>query len=232
MKTLLVSILICCFAVSAAAATQEDFTITVLKDNMPVREFSNEVAIPFNTEYKLRLKNSNHRRCSATVWIDGAKVSEIGNFIIDSADHLDLERFLDKSLIEGKRFKFVPLDHPDVDDQNRAENGLIKVEFRLEKLAEIMPKDFYYKKGIITIDGDGVYWLPDGSLLFTTDTSINAVVDTNDYTLISNASQVTLCSATNAGATVPGSYSGQSFYKVDFDGGDEIITIQLRMVGI
>jgi len=227
------------WTVCAHAATQEDFTLTILKDSNPMREFNGEVAIPFDTEYKLRLKNSNHRRCSATVWIDGAKVSEMGNFIIDGNDLLDLERFLDRSLTEGKRFRFVPLDHPDVDDPNRAENGLIKVEFRLEKLAKIMPKDFYYKdlRNPFTLELDTTLDmssdLSDDMILTITGTgtltmTVNSLTPNDSW--VTDAS--TLCSATSAGATIPGSHSSQSFYKVDFEAGDEVVVVELRMVGI
>jgi len=230
----------------AHAAIQQDFTLTVLKDSNPVREFNGEVAIPFDTEYKLRLKNGNHRRCSATVWIDGAKVSEMGNFIIDGNDLLDLERFLDRSLTEGKRFKFVPLDHPDVDDPTRAENGNIKVEFRLEKLAKIMPKDWYYKdlrspftlelEWEPTIDMSEVdLYVDDGSLTITngtTSTTVNILSFNHDLLINTGMSTTTLCSSTSAGATIPGSHSNQSFYKVDFDGEDEVVVVELRMVGI
>ena len=214
------------------SATQDDFTLTILKDGAPVREFSEEVAIPFDTEYKLRLKNDNHRRCSATVWIDGAKVSEIGNFIIDPTDYLDLERFLNESLTEGKRFKFVPLNHPNIDDPNRAENGIVKVEFRLERLQEIMPKKWYWERGgLLILDGNRTIISKDEFLNgFTTDT-INTI-DFNHDLLIGTDSTSILCSTTSAGATVPGSHSNQSFYKVDFDGEDEVVTIQLKMVGI
>lgn len=234
---------------SVYAATQEDFTLTVLKDNNPVREFSGEVAIPFDTEYKLRLKNNNHRRCSATIWIDGAKVSEMGNFIIGPTDHLDLERFLNESLTEGKRFKFVPLDHPAVDDPNRVENGVIKVEFRLEKLQQIMPKDRYIIK--IPKYGDPILWEgvddedlnyyfnDDGMLVIIPggqghlwSNTINTLLYDGELSTTDASTGSILCSNTSAGATVPGSYSSQSFYKVDFDGGDETVTIQLKMVGI
>ena len=230
MKIFKLSIIITIFIMLASgslcfADTQEDFTLTVLKDNKPVRVFDGRVAIPFDTEYKLRLKNNHQRRCSATVYIDGAKVSEIGDFVIDGNDKLDLERFLDRSLTEGKRFKFVPLSNPAVDDPSRAENGIIMVEFRLEKLQEIMPKERYWKKqeGVLILDGQGS--------IITGDEFLSGFVsglfigDTYSSTSI-------LYSTTNAGATIPGSYSSQSFYNVVFDGEDEIITIQIKMVGI
>jgi len=213
-KTLIISsICILCFVSSAFAVTRNGFNLTVIKDDNPVREISGQVAIQFNTEYKLRLKNNNLRRCSATVWIDGALVSELGNFIIDGDGLLDIERFLGESLTEGKRFKFVPLSHPDVDDPNRAENGIVKVEFRLERLQEIMPKNWDSKSLEFDIDGDMIAPLYDVELLTT------------------DVSQVTFCSNTTTGATIPGSYSTQSFHKVTFEGGDEVVTIRLKMVG-
>jgi len=235
-KALLVSILICCFAVPVWGATQNDFILTVLKDNNPVREFNGKVAIPFDTEYKLRLKNNNHRRCSATVWIDGAKASEIGNFIINGNDRLDLERFLNESLTEGKRFKFVPLDHPDVDDPSRAKNGIVKVEFRLEKLQQIMPKEWHWERGgILILDGRGTTITEDMFRNgFTSDSLTITTLDFNHNLLTGTdgSSTSTLCSTASAGATIPGSYSRQSFYKIDFDGEDEVVTVQLKMVGI
>ncbi len=214
---------------SVYAATQEDFTLTVLKDNNPVREFSNQVAIPFDTEYKLRLKNDNRQRCSATVWIDGAKVSEMGNFIINGNDFLDLERFLNESLTEGKRFKFVPLDHPSVDDPSRKENGIVKVEFRLEKKQYIQPVILYplqhpgYGDLIIELVPGGP-WVLNGDTIDTLD------IDPGNYTM--GLDSMVFTSNTSAGATIPGSYSDQSFYKVDFDGEDKTVVIQLKMVGI
>ncbi len=220
------------------AATQEDFTLTVLKDNNPVREFSNQVAIPFDTEYKLRLKNDNRQRCSATVWIDGAKVSEMGNFIINGNDFLDLERFLNESLTEGKRFKFVPLDHPSVDDPNRIENGIIKVEFRLEKVQYIqqIEREYFWPEDQYPLLQPGygdliMEWAPGENWVIDSDTITTLGIDLDNYTMELDSNSI-LVSNTSAGATIPGSYSDQSFYKVDFDGEDKTVVIQLKMVGI
>lgn len=232
-------VMVMAWMASPYAATQDDFTLTILKDGNPMREFSGEVAIPFDTEYKLRLKNNNQRRCSATVWIDGAKVSEMGSFIINGNDLLDLERFLNDSLTKGMRFKFVPLDHPDIDDPNRAENGIIKVEFRLEKDWYIIELPNFYghldhQAGGLN-DGDMDYYFNDDGMLvilLNDNNTINTLDFNHDLLIGTDASTSILCSNTSAGATVPGSYSSQAFHKVDFDGGDEIVTIQLRMVGL
>ena len=218
------------------AITQDDFTLTVLKNNNPVREFLGEVAIPFDTEYKLRLKNNNNKRCSATVYIDGAKVSEIGDFIIDGNGILDLERFLNDSLTEGKRFKFVPINHSDVDDPNRLENGIIKVEFKLEKVQYIKeidqeyfwPEDQYY---LLLQPGYGnliIELVPGENWIINNDTIGTLDLDLDNYTMDSTI----FTSNTSAGATIPGSYSNQLFTQVEFEAEEKIVTIQLKMVGI
>ncbi len=67
------------------------------------------------------------------ITIDGANVSQLGDLIIPANGEVDLERFIDVSLTEGQRFKFVSLEDLDVDDPSREENGQIIAEFRLEK---------------------------------------------------------------------------------------------------
>jgi len=118
-----------CYAVSS-----DGFVMNVILDDKPVNEIvGNEVAIPFNSEYKLRLKNNNTRGSTVRITIDGVAISMLGDLILRANEEIDLERFIDRSLEEGKRFKFVPLDNPEVDDPSRKENGEIVAEFRMEK---------------------------------------------------------------------------------------------------
>ena len=200
-------------------AMQNDFVLTVLKDDNPVREFNGQVNVPFNSEYKLRIKNNHPRRCICTVFIDGVKVSEMGGFVINGNDKLDLERFLNGSLAEGQRFKFVSLFDPNVDDPSRAENGVIKIECKLEKIKE------NHAKGIIFFAGDVPFSNP--SVLVTTSGSNSITIDSS---FVTDSNNSILCSS--AGATIPGSYSNQSFYEVAFDSEEEATVICLKMVGI
>ena len=188
-KLTLFLIIILCF--SLFSISDSEFVLNIMQE-YPVREFDNKVAIHFDTEYELLLKNNNERDCSARIWIDGSLVSELGDFIIRAGDELNLERFVSESLREGKRFKFVPLSHPEVDDPSREENGIVKVEFRLAKKYEhIVPE----------------YKFPSGHTL-------TCVCDTQ------------------AGATIGGSESNQTFYYQSFDAEEEFITLELRIVGI
>ena len=197
------------FALPVNAITRDGFTLTVLHNDQPIREFNGQVAIPFYEEYKLRLKNSNDRRCIAKVWIDGAPVSKLGDPIIDTNGYLDLERFLDRSLTEGKRFKFVPLTDPEVDDPTRTENGIIRVQFVFERAVELY-------NGIIIIEQ---IEKPDGWVFQYLDSTMTSTT-------------INCSNGVSPGATVGGGYSDQSFKKVHFDESLETVLVELRLVGI
>jgi hypothetical protein len=108
---------------------KDGFVLSILKDGKPLNEIEGIVRIPFDSEYQIRLRNKNWVNCKAKVYIDGAPVSQLGNFVINSQGVIDLERFLDSSLDEGARFKFVHKDHGEVSDPDNEENGVIRVEF-------------------------------------------------------------------------------------------------------
>lgn len=108
---------------------KDGFVLSILKDGRPLKEIDGVVRIPFDSEYKIRLRNKNWVNCKAKVYVDGAPVSNLGNFVINSQGVIDLERFLDSSLDEGAKFKFVHKDHGEVSDPDNDENGVIRVEF-------------------------------------------------------------------------------------------------------
>lgn len=108
---------------------KDGFVLAILKDGKPLKEIDGVVRIPFDSEYQIRLRNKNWLNCKAKVYVDGAPVSNLGNFVINSQGVVDLERFLDSSLDEGAKFKFVHKDHGEVSDPDNDENGVIRVEF-------------------------------------------------------------------------------------------------------
>ncbi len=112
---------------------KNNFVLTILRNGKLQKEMDGNVGLPFGTEYKIRLKNKNCRQAMAKVFIDNIQVCSLGDFVIGAGSSLDLERFVETSLARGKKFKFVSLDHSEVDDPTSSENGIVKVEFRLEK---------------------------------------------------------------------------------------------------
>lgn len=98
-----------------------------------LRESGGSVYLPFDSEYKIFLKNSNFRRVAVKVRIDGTEVTN-GSIILNAFQDVDLERFIvDGNLEAGKKFKFVSISDPAVQDPTNSKNGIVEVEFRLEK---------------------------------------------------------------------------------------------------
>ena len=252
----LISALIFLFVSPLYAVSNENFVLNIVHKDVPVKEIDRRVAIPFDTEYKIRLKNENDRKATAKVFIDGILVSKLGDFILDSKGEIDLERFLDSSLTEGRRFKFVRLDHPDVDDPTKEENGIVRVEFRLERKVEVPKIQFAPKINEgwhFLLGGDGLSLdfqdkIP--PLSFTTQgnvgigsTSPSAILDiwngnstintSANFTSMSNSNiQVFNNASTAPGATIAGSASSQVFGRAHVDVEDVIYALELRIVGI
>ena len=182
------------------------FVVNVFQDDL-IKEIDGIVIVPFDSEYQLLLKNNNDRRAVAKVIIDGTNISMHGDIVIPAMSSIKLERFITDSLDKGKRFKFVALDNPEVDDPTRAENGLIRVEFQLEE-----------KREYIIYDSPPYYFGEDFRLWAVPNDSFNYTHNTN--------------TSAEPGATIGGSNSDQKFRKVDIELEDKVWVIELRMKGI
>ncbi len=89
------------------------------------------VAIPFMSEYAIRLRNKNNRRAVAFVRVDDEPV---GNIVVNANSFVDLECPVDTR----KNFKFVSADSGEAVDfgkNNKTDgsNGVIRVEWKLER---------------------------------------------------------------------------------------------------
>jgi len=227
---------------------KDKFVLSIIHGGHPVKETGHkgnkEIAIPFDSEYKVRLKNKNDRSCTARVFIDDKRVSQLGDVIISAGGTVDLERYIDRSLDEGKRFKFVPLDHSDVDDPTSSSNGIIKVEFRKAKHQngiKINP-DFDWHEPIVwppkyKEDNNGPQWV------YTDDKTTAGKYPQDATVYYSNSnmvqSDVNCCASltksssfVSPGATVEGSKSNQRFTYSDLEVEDHAIVLKLKIVGI
>lgn len=232
---------------------KDKFILSVIHDGHPVKEtgpnYRREVAIPFGSEYRLRLKNKNDRACTARVFIDGKRVSQLGDFVIQAGSFLDLERFVDRSLSSGNRFKFVSLDHPSVDDPSSSENGLIEVEFRLAKLEPVIinwivqpssgwgqsTADWPYKEY-----GNGTVWRYYNDSV-TANVSDNVsysndagpVAKSSFYCQSSPLKSKGVRSLAEPGATVEGGHSNQDFHYTNLSVEDfPTAVLKLKIVGL
>ena len=227
---------------------RDKFVLSVIHDGHPVKEtgrkWTREVAIPFDSEYKIRLKNKNDRSCTARVLIDGKKVSQLGDVIVTAGGTIDLERYIDRSLNKGKKFKFVPLDHQDVDDPTSSSNGIIEVEFRKAKHQNGIKIDYDWRDFDWVIppykeDNDGPQWTygggHDGSTAGAAGSDTVMYSASNGVRNFSKGGVVELPSSrsfVSAGATVEGSKSNQQFAYSSLEVEDHIVTLKLKIVGI
>jgi hypothetical protein len=211
------------------------FVLSIIQDGRPVKETgwgnNKEIAIPFDSEYKIRLKNKNNRSCTARVLIDGKKVSNLGDVIVTAGGTIDLERYIDRSLVQGKKFKFVPLDHPDVDDPTSSSNGVIEVEFRKAKHQNGIKLDHDWNwcdfnwAPPYREDNNGPQYYGDGG------STAGAMCDS--VQCYSAGGEVKSSrSFVSAGATVEGSKSNQQFSYSNLEVEDYVVTLKLKIIGI
>jgi hypothetical protein len=216
-------------------AYDSQFVIAVLHKGSPVREIGSTIRLPFHSEFKVRLKNKQaFLRAKARVWIDGRQVSNLGDFILQPNETLDLERFLDESMTSGRRFKFVPLSDSRVNDPTDEENGIIKVEFYREKRWDPPIKPSPIKRHGLSYSSPNWQYTNianTGSLNFTSGGGRGTA--TSCYVSNSIAPAMDSFIPDNAGATIEGGYSGQSFvYGSDFQTETFPITLQLQIRGL
>jgi len=235
---------------------RDKFVLSIIHDGYPVKEagrFSNkEVAIPFGSEYKIRLKNKNDVSCTARVFIDGKKVSQLGDIIINGGGTIDLERYIDRSLDKGRRFKFVSLDHSDVDDPTSSSNGVIKVEFRKSKQNTInIQSDIYvwdkpfdnlprYKEDnrgpSRRIGGkwksSGPDWGASIAGSYSSNESTGGLVQESCTTCNFVQTRGLSDGAVESGATIEGSKSNQQFTYADLEVENHAVVLTLKIVGI
>jgi hypothetical protein len=217
MKKYIVILMVFAFAFSVQAASKDDFVVSVIHNNYPIREFKNQVTLPFNEEYKLLLKNYHSRKAVAKIFIDGMEVSKLGDIIIPSKDEVTLERFLDSSLTEGKKFKFVPISNSEVSDPRSPKNGIVRVEFRLAKRA------------LQYLNISDPVWTPFDKYILIPNTYSSTTMDVSGSLM--NTTTVNT-SVSNQGATIGGSSSSQQFVQTHVEVEDALVVIELKLVGI
>jgi hypothetical protein len=229
-------------------AYSNQFVLSVIstQSNRPLREFAENgertCVLPFNSEYKLRLKNKSYKRTKVKIYIDGMDaMSSGGFFILNSNQTIDIERFVD-SLNSGRKFKFISAEDGlrtgEVQDPHHEDNGKITVEFYEEM-------DLW---GTLTTTGTITLTNGTSNVTYGSGDAIGAInTYTNNATSASfNSTNCTPTSSVvypsaralsststvkSAGVTTQGSQSNQHFHQAqDFptNSTPTVITIKLR----
>jgi hypothetical protein len=165
-----------------------------------------KVFLPFDSEYKILIKNNSDRRIKLNIEIDGTSVS--GNGLILSAHQTDyIERFVDIA----RKFKFVKSSNENVADPTNLENGVIKIRIHKEKPINLTPITIHhYGYGYDVWNNRTIGGVLRGT---TTDMSYSAGAQT--YSL--NCS----CSNLESGATIEGGKSEQTFTSTYWNGNED-----------
>lgn len=98
------------------------------------------IVMPWDTEYKIMIKNNNPERLLMEVEIDGTKVSGPNGLVVSAYGTDYLERFFNSD----KKFKFVPADSEEVADPTSSQNGIIRVKLTKEQPLRFTTTDIWY----------------------------------------------------------------------------------------
>lgn len=223
---------------------KNNFVVAVKASGKVLREFDDTVYIPFGTEYSILLKNLSRRKVKAHIKIDGQDALDGMSLIIDANDSIDLKRFIkNRNMDAGNAFKFIEkTEKIEKHRGNRAEDGLITVEYEFEVdwqnriQGSLVSKPRGY---------DGTYYgyngIPDGTTWSYSSSFEDSVHDGQAslgdsprslqamYTAQVNAAPLTAKST--AGITAPGSIQEQKFSLASHffgDGTKHSMTLQLK----
>lgn len=224
--------------------------VAIKSNGKVLREFGENVYVPFGSEYTILIKNLNSVRALVKVSIDSNDVGDGVEFVIPPNDSVELERFIKNgNMDKGNRFKFIERtesveEHRGID----VEDGLIRVEYKFETPVNYMnlfdtyrdvckspepwwgpyqPQVFYNSTGNP----------PHGGAQYTTCSTSGALRNFNSQNVGSvvdswSVEQEAEANANDAGITVPGSVSEQKFQKAaSFLTENESHVIVLKMLG-
>jgi len=110
--------------------------IVVIKSNGKVlREFNDEVYIPFGSDYSIFIKNKDiNRKALINISIDGEDVLDGNSMIIDPNTDTELKGFMDGNNVNNK-FRFIEkTDKISAHRGNHIEDGLVEVTYRFEEI--------------------------------------------------------------------------------------------------
>lgn len=113
---------------------KNNFVVAVKANGKVLREFGDTVYIPFGTEYSILLKNLFRKKVNVRVKIDGQDALDGKTLLINPHDSIDLKRFIKNGNLDaGNAFKFIEkTEKIEKHRGNRAEDGLITVEYEFE----------------------------------------------------------------------------------------------------
>ncbi len=229
---------------------QDRLAVAIKVNGKVLREFKDSVLIPFGSEYSILIKNLHSVRCMVRVSVDGQDATEGVSLIVDPNSSLELERFLKAgNLSQGNRFKFI--ERTAKIEEHRGvgvEDGLVRIEYEFEIEPIKMSNDWWNKQTYVKNNEwtSGTLNYPPGVRSAGNTSSSVPTKGTKGSTLRSSAysnvggsysdssqnfsTQNASLPMNDAGITVPGSVSNQTFNLVSgfsTDGVKHVMVLKL-----
>lgn len=112
---------------------KNNLVVAIKHNNNILREKGNKVTLPFGSEYSILVKNLNLRKVSVNISIDGEDVLDNKSILIETNSDMELDGFM-KGMSAKNKFRFIKKTKQISDYRgDRADDGLIRVEFAFEK---------------------------------------------------------------------------------------------------
>ena len=181
--------------------------VASIKANRKVlREFKDTVYIPFASEYSILIKNLNTVRAVVNVFIDGENQTPSG-LVLNAGQEIDFERSLKNgSLTEGNKFKFI--ERTGAVEEHRGiklEDGIVRIEYQFERPA--LPINTLPSWQVNSV----MRRITDGNISASGSTGFPTSATYSSTSAMLNNVNVSAQSFNDAGITVAGSKSTQSF---------------------
>ena len=206
----------------------QKFAAAIKVNGKVLREFKDQVYVPFASEYSILLKNLNTKRAIVNVYIDGENQTPSG-LVIDAGREATLERSIkNNNLNEGNKFKFI--ERTGAVEAHRGiklEDGIVRIEFEFER-----EQHNWYMSNMVFNDSftDGPYWTKTGGGVcgsagpaYSTNSILRGrgtSATLNSVNISAQTVGALTSSYNDAGITVAGSKSDQKFKTVSGVYGD------------
>ena len=197
------------------------FRMAIVVNGNEQRIINGNVYIPFNSEYSVRIVNTNGVRGKIKLSIDGMDEDEY--FVVDANNSITISRFMCGNLNSGNSFQFVSKSDSRVNNPNNGSNGLVRIQCWKEKIQTITYK---IKKNKTINPYEPYTWQPDenwnGYGITWTAANDNFIGRHCEYktslNFFSQAGPKIMYSSNQVsqeGATVGGNEINQQFHEVD-----------------
>jgi len=222
---------------------KQNFVVALKVDGKVLRESGGEVELPFGSEYSVLLKNLNSVRAQAQISIDGAIAGPW--YVLGANESVEIERFNTTGNQErGNRFKFI--ERTEAVENHRgvkAEDGLVRVEFKKEKVQPVIEVHHQYHHHYHTdcwprpwrydppVWYNGQPLMKDASPTFTCSARGLQGSGHSQIMAMNSVSVQNLTRSNDAGITVPGSESNQRFSTVSNFETEQSEVLTLKLIG-